>query len=79
MKTNQHKTLEQYLPVPMPLGTAPSLIPDTLTLLVRALWGARLGRNRHLVGTTPGRLMSVIRGNIWQRNKTCWKKKCSSY
>lgn len=63
MKTNQNKTVEQYLPVPMPLGTAPSLIPDTLVLLVRALWGARLGRNRHLVGTTPDRLITVIRGN----------------
>lgn len=35
----------------MPLTTAPSLTPEELVLLLGALWGARLGRNRHLVGT----------------------------
>ncbi|TNN47112.1 hypothetical protein EYF80_042678 [Liparis tanakae] len=37
------------LPEPIPLSTAPSLTPEALlVLLVGALWGARLGRNRHL-------------------------------
>lgn len=34
----------------MPLSTAPSLTPEELVLLLGPLWGARLGRNRHLVG-----------------------------
>lgn len=32
----------------MPLGTAPSLRAELDVVLVGALWGARLGRNRHL-------------------------------
>lgn len=49
-----------FLPVPMPLSTAPSLTPEALLLLVGALWGARLGRNRHLAKKTRGILMNDI-------------------
>lgn len=60
-----------FLPVPMPLNTAPSLTPEVLVLLVGALWGARLGRKRHLGRTTENRLMTAIRGNSCNRYKTC--------
>lgn len=46
---------ECRLPEPMPLTTAPSVRPVVTALLVGALWGARLGRNRQLVKKThPG-------------------------
>ena len=38
----------RVLPAPRPLGTAPSLRAELEVVLVGALWGARLGRNRHL-------------------------------
>lgn len=52
----------------MPLSTAPSLTPEALVLLVGALWGARLGRNRHLARTTEDRLMTVIGGETAVRD-----------
>lgn len=56
-------TLELFLPVPIPLSTAPSLTPEALVLLVGALWGARLGRNRHLARTTKNRFMTFTGTN----------------
>lgn len=55
--------VELFLPVPIPLRTAPSLTPEALVLLVGALWGARLGRNRHLARTTENRFITFTGAN----------------
>lgn len=65
----QHNDL--FLPVPIPLSTAPSLTPEALVLLVGALWGARLGRNRHLHGTRRGQINGCYLGKRpWQTQDT---------
>lgn len=43
--TNSRNTL----PVPMPLSTVPSISPVATALLFGALWGAKLGKKRHLL------------------------------
>lgn len=56
----------------MPLSTAPSLTPEELVLLLGALWGARLGRNRHLVGQqgthSGGLLKETTAGETGKQN-----------
>lgn len=51
----------------MPLSTAPSLTPEELVLLLGALWGARLGRNRHLVGATGDTQTRDVKAGIKRR------------
>lgn len=43
----------EYLPVPIPLTTAPSISPVVTALFVGALWGAKLGKNRQLLNRRP--------------------------
>lgn len=71
-------TLKLFLPVPIPLSTAPSLTPDALVLLVGALWGARLGRNRHLARTTENRFMTFTGANSCKKYHTRFYCTCSS-
>lgn len=79
MKMQWRMQFDLSLPVPMPLSTAPSLTPEALVLLVGALWGAKLGRNRHLYGTTEDRLIAVICGSSCNRYKICCRLTRRSY